>query len=192
MKGSEVKNSKGHYSAKCHYCSKFFDVGYPWKLEKHLAKECGGCNREIRKYYLDVIAKKQTKTVKKKESNQISSNKQEQLSLSEFYESTTLTTERNDNINRALIRAFVMCGIPFNIIQNPYFIELLRQLRPAYTPPNRKAISGRLLDAEVTNINTKINLQLENQKNLTLGKDFYYAGDFYFNILNLVINLIIN
>ncbi|CAJ0750780.1 24390_t:CDS:1, partial [Entrophospora sp. SA101] len=41
---------------------------------------------------------------------------------------------------------------------NPYFIELLGQLRPVHTPPNRKAISGRLLDAEVTNINTKINL----------------------------------
>ena len=181
MKGAEVKNSKGHYSAKCHYCAKFFDVAYPWKLEKHLAKECSSCNRDIRKYYLDVIVKKQTKTVKK-ESNQISSNKQDQLSLSEFYKSTTLTTERNDNINRALIRAFVMCGIPFNVIQNLYFIELLRQLRPAYTPPNRKAVSGRLLDTEVANINAKINLQLENQKNLTLGKVFYYTSDFYFNI----------
>ncbi|CAJ0849324.1 12591_t:CDS:1, partial [Entrophospora sp. SA101] len=41
-----------------------------------------------------------------------------------------------------------------------YFIELLRQLRPAYAPSNIKAISERLLDTVVTNINTKINLQL--------------------------------
>ncbi|CAJ0638134.1 3439_t:CDS:1, partial [Entrophospora sp. SA101] len=41
-----------------------------------------------------------------------------------------------------------MCDIPFNVIQNPYFIELLEQLGSAYTPPNRKAISGRLFDIE--------------------------------------------
>ena len=74
-----------------------------------------------------------------------------------------------------------MCGIPFNVIENPYFIELLRKLRPAYIPPNRKAISGSLLDTEVANINTRINLQLENQKKFTLGKDFYYNVNFFAN-----------
>ncbi|CAJ0752878.1 7517_t:CDS:2 [Entrophospora sp. SA101] len=89
----------------------------------------------------------------------------QQLSLSKFYECTTLITKRNDNINRALIKAFIMCDILFNVIQNPYLSSWLDN----YTPPNRKAIPGRLLDTEVNNINTKINLQLENQKNLTLG-----------------------
>ncbi|CAJ0757111.1 12860_t:CDS:2, partial [Entrophospora sp. SA101] len=40
--------------------------------------------------------------------------KKEQPSLPEFYESTTSTIEKNDNINRALIKTFVMCDIPFN------------------------------------------------------------------------------
>src|SRR5215213_4243627 len=82
LKGSELKNNKGHFSAKCNYCFKKYDVGYPHILESHLDK-----------FYLDLIVQKQ----KKKFDNQQRPNQQKpnkQTSLSEFYKSTTLTKDR--------------------------------------------------------------------------------------------------
>ncbi|CAG8730693.1 9176_t:CDS:2, partial [Cetraspora pellucida] len=51
-----------------------------------------------------------------------------QASLSEFLESTKLTPQCKDNINSALIKAFIVCNISFHIISNPYFIDVLREL----------------------------------------------------------------
>ena len=63
-----------------------------------------------------------------------------------------------------------MCNLPFHLITNPYFIDLLQQLRPAYKPPSRQVLSGRLLDLQVVKINQKLHQLFENNKNLTLGK----------------------
>jgi hypothetical protein len=72
-----------------------------------------------------------------------------------------------------LIKAFVCAGIPFSSIQNPYFVELLQQLRPAYHPPSSEVLSGRLLDNEVALVNQKLNNILERDNNLTLGNFIY-------------------
>ncbi|CAG8732002.1 24477_t:CDS:2 [Gigaspora margarita] len=60
-----------------------------------------------------------------------------QSQLTDFIESTKLTPELIKDISRALLKAFVVCGIPFHIIENLFFIELLRTLRPAYEPPSK-------------------------------------------------------
>jgi hypothetical protein len=62
-----------------------------------------------------------------------------------------------------------MSGISFNTIGNPYFLEFLKQLRPAYTPPNRKTLSVNFLNDEIININKKIDLDIQKNSNLTLG-----------------------
>ena len=67
LKGPEIKNNKGHYNAKCNYCLKYFEVGYPNVLEKHLARECVECDEEIRKYYLNsIIGKSRSRNNQKK------------------------------------------------------------------------------------------------------------------------------
>ncbi|CAJ0911742.1 10229_t:CDS:2, partial [Entrophospora sp. SA101] len=57
---------------------------------------------------------------------------------------------------------------PQNVVSNPYFINLLQQLRPAYQPPSKSVLSGKFLDTEISNVNNKLNSILENNKNLTL------------------------
>lgn len=161
-----VRNSKGHFSAKCLYCPKKFQRGEATRLVAHLANHCIGCDPEIRKKYLELINQKNTR------SNDISLSSEQSL-LSRFYESTSLTKEREHSINRSLIKAFVCAGIPFSSIQNPYFVELLQQLRPAYHPPSSEVLSGRLLDNEVALVNQKLNNILERDNNLTLGNFIY-------------------
>lgn len=132
LKGPEIKNNKGHYSARCDYCSKHFEVGYPNVLEKHLARECVQCDEEIHNHYLNLIMEKnKSRNIQKNAHNSISNKKNlnnRQVSLSEFYEHATLTKEREESINKSLIHAFVMAGIPYSTIENPYFVEFLKKL----------------------------------------------------------------
>jgi len=97
------------------------------------------------------------------------SNQSIQTKIADYVESTKLTPERIKDINWALVKAFVVCGIPFHIIENPFFVELLKTLRPAYEPPSRDILSGCLLAQETAFVNQEVIKELKNSKNLTLG-----------------------
>ncbi|CAB4404540.1 unnamed protein product [Rhizophagus irregularis] len=45
------------------------------------------------------------------------------------------------SITRALVRAFICCGIPFSIIENPFFIEFLHEMRLGYEPLTSELLS---------------------------------------------------
>lgn len=62
------------------------------------------------------------------------------------------------------------CEISFSVIDNPFFRELLYQLRPNYTPPSRKILSETMLNNEVAKVTNKVIKELKNTDNLTLGK----------------------
>ncbi len=38
-------------------------------------------------------------------------------------------------IHAALLLFFVMCNIPFRVVESPHFLRLLNQLRPNYSAP---------------------------------------------------------
>ena len=95
-----------------------------------------------------------------------------QTSLSTYYESIYLTPERQKSIEKAMIQAFVCAEIPFRVIDNPFFIEFLKQLRPAYELSFRKVLSGCLLDIEISRVNSRVQNILQKEDNLTLGKNF--------------------
>jgi hypothetical protein len=91
-----------------------------------------------------------------------------QTKISEFNESTKLSENRIHEINHACIKAFIVCGIPCHVIENPFFIELLKTLRPGYIPPSKEILSGKLLSQETAVVNQRIVKELKNSKNLTL------------------------
>ena len=62
-----------------------------------------------------------------------------------------------------------MGGIPFEVIENPFVVDLFKELNPAYVPPSRTILSERLLDEEVAHIQNSINIDLENAEHLTLS-----------------------
>jgi hypothetical protein len=62
-----------------------------------------------------------------------------------------------------------MAGIPFNVIENPFVLDLFKDLRPGYSPPSRTTLSDRLLDEEHARVNLIINRELEQSDHFTLG-----------------------
>ena len=66
-----------------------------------------------------------------------------------------------------------MCGLPFRIIENPYFINILKNLKKNYNPPSRERLSTNLLSEECVRLELKINNLLENSKNLSLGMKLF-------------------
>ena len=94
----------------------------------------------------------------------------DQSKITDFHESSKLSQERIHEINRACIKAFAICGIPWHIIENPFFIEFLKTLCLGYTPPSKEILSNHLLAQETAVVNRQIIQELENSTNLTLCK----------------------
>jgi hypothetical protein len=91
-----------------------------------------------------------------------------QTKISEFHESTKLSDGRIHEIDRACVKAFVVCGIAWHIIENPFFIEFLRTLRPGYIPSSKEVLSGKLLAQETAVINERVINEMKYSTNLTL------------------------
>ncbi|CAI2197745.1 16164_t:CDS:2, partial [Funneliformis geosporum] len=53
---------------------------------------------------------------------------------------------------KSLIKAFVCCSLPWHLIEHPFIIELLKQLRLNYNPPDRKTIINTLLTQEILRV----------------------------------------
>ena len=95
--------------------------------------------------------------------------------------------DNNDNniadtakINKALIRLFVCCGIPFSIVDSPFFQDFVKSLCYKYELPGRTTLSRNYLDAEIANITLKVEEELRFSKNLTLGWFLFYFIYFIF------------
>ncbi|CAB5324354.1 unnamed protein product [Rhizophagus irregularis] len=170
--------SAGHFSAKCTYCTKYWPRGTPNELEAHLANDCKDVSEYIRSFYLGVVSARNFGNENASLSNSNKKRKTQNLDqreITEWCEPTTLPSSKIASITRALLRAFVCCGIPFSVIQNPFFIEFLNEIRPGYEPPTDELLSGRLLSEETSRINKKVDVIIKNSSNLTLdimGHDF--------------------
>jgi len=156
------------WSAECLSCNTTWHKGSPQEIEVHLAYECQKVDSSTRDLFLQRLAAKsfdqnpnELNTPNKKRKRNDGTTRQ--LKITEF-ESTT------DQINHALVKAFVICGIPWHIIENLFFIDFLKTLRPSYQPPSREVLSGRLLAQEAAVINQQVIKHLKSQKHLTLCK----------------------
>ncbi|GBB83323.1 hypothetical protein RclHR1_10050006 [Rhizophagus clarus] len=101
-------------------------------------------------------------------------------------------------INKAVTLAFVMCGIPFRVISNPFFVNALKALNPSYNTPSREVLSGQLLDNEVAKVNDQVDKIIEFINNITIEylyelrnySDQSHTAKFLSNEIELVINRI--
>ncbi|EXX68066.1 hypothetical protein RirG_108450 [Rhizophagus irregularis DAOM 197198w] len=146
----------GHYKATCYHCKKKWSRGRPVALKAHLANECLACPEDISKYWRDKLAEntyKQTKIV------------------NHFSSDEPLPPEINNRIDCSLLKAWVMAGIPFEVVENPFVLDLFKNLNPAYIPPSRTTLSGRLLNEEISRVNKKVTSELEIADSLTLTLD---------------------
>ncbi|PKY58135.1 hypothetical protein RhiirA4_479791 [Rhizophagus irregularis] len=91
-----------------------------------------------------------------------------QPKIDEIFDSTKIDQAKIEMANCAIVKFFACCGIPFHIIENPFFIGLLRTLCLGYNLPCRQTLTEDMLNAEILHVITEINLKLNNEKNLTL------------------------
>jgi len=104
--------------------------------------------------------------------------------MSNFFEPKKLEKGKIDEIDRIITKAFIMSNIPFSTIENPWFINLIKILQPAYDVPSRRVLSGSLLQAELARTNIKIDNELTKKNNFTIGKNYIIIILILINYLN--------
>lgn len=162
--------SDGHRSATCSACSTTWQRGKALTLERHILVDCKKISSEIKdavRYIVEARAKSpENVTGKKRNAN----TNDDQKNLENYFETQSLPQGKKDVIEISLIKLFVCCGLSWRLVEHPFFIDFVKQLRPSYDPPNRKTLAGSLLDDEILRVNTKVYRLLEKESNLTLGK----------------------
>ncbi|RHZ75434.1 hypothetical protein Glove_213g29 [Diversispora epigaea] len=109
---------------------------------------------------------KKTQTSRKK--NKLDKN---QTSVANFYEVKKLQKGIIDDMDKTITKAFVMCNFPFSVIENPWFINMIKSLQPTYDSPSRRTLSGTLLQSELARINVLTINKLEKGNNFTIALD---------------------
>ncbi|CAH1766807.1 10295_t:CDS:2, partial [Entrophospora sp. SA101] len=152
--------SKGKHTATCLFCNKYYPRGTPNELESHLATTCIQVPSSLKEHYLRVISNKDCDSSDKK--RKIESN---QRKLTQYHDSSVLIPERKKKIDAALLRFFICCGVPFSIVESPFFIELTKQLHASYDPPTRKTLSKQMLNSELATIVVAVENELPSENN---------------------------
>jgi len=92
-----------------------------------------------------------------------------QPSISNYVIKTT--TAHKEELNKAMAKFFYACNIPFRgFSENEHFKNFIQILRPGYEPPNRKQLSGNLLDKIHNEIMDQTQSELKG-KTVTLMQD---------------------
>ena len=168
--------SQGHYEAKCKYCNKKWSIGKPTNMRAHLATHCQNCPDDVSSYFAKIVANQgngeddTSSDLERPASKRTKTTSKKQKGIHQYYSPIYLQDGRKKEIDHAILKAFVCCGISFAVIENPFFIEMLKTLQPGYTPPSRKLLAGNLLETEVAKVNRKIERELSAGENFTLGK----------------------
>jgi hypothetical protein len=152
-----------HKGAVCKFCAQSWKRGKPNEMKSHLALRCPNVNYDVKVEYLHMI------------SNEKISNQQ---AIQQQPKKNAIDTTKTNN---ALVRFFVCCGIPFAIVDSPFFQDFVKSLCFEYEPPKRTTLSTSLLNAEAANITLKIEEELRQSKNLTLGLNFNLSYILFIN-----------
>ena len=70
--------------------------------------------------------------------------------------------------DHAVVKFFACYGIPFHIVDNPFFIDLLLTLCFEYNSPCRQTLSEDMLNLKISHVITEVNLKLSGEEFLTL------------------------
>ena len=158
------RDSQGHATATCNYCQVKYMRGEISILQGHIANHCIEAPISHVRKYQTVLEENQTKHNKKRKGPQ------GQIYLDEYHDiARSLPQGRVDRIDRALIKFFVCCGVPFRVVESPFFIDLLKELNSAYNLPSQDVLSNRLLESKLEYINSKVSKELDSTDKLTIG-----------------------
>ena len=135
-------------------------------LEDHIANQCKKVPTEIKTTFLRILIQKfrdpnnnttsqsDIQTITTTTTATTSSNKKcrIQLSVTTFYEPLTIDSAKEIRCTRALAKFFICCGIPFSIVEHPFFLDFVKSLCPAFKPPKHNYLSTTLINSELAYI----------------------------------------
>ncbi|GBC13351.2 ribonuclease H-like domain-containing protein [Rhizophagus irregularis DAOM 181602=DAOM 197198] len=162
----------GHFTAECLYCEKKWTRGRPQELQVYLAKDCLNVDEKTRREYIQKILQLYN-------DDDTEDNKRfriEQLNITDFWDVDQnsvepLSKQKQEAIDQCLLKAFVCCSTPFAVVENPFFVDLIRKLQPGYKLPSREKLAGIMFSHAVVRIEDQVNSILGKAMNLTLGLD---------------------
>ncbi|GBC50202.2 ribonuclease H-like domain-containing protein [Rhizophagus irregularis DAOM 181602=DAOM 197198] len=94
------------------------------ELEDHLANNCKEVPELVHLFYLGVVSAQDF-------------GRKDTFSLPE----NSKKRKTRASITYALVHVFICCGIPFSIIENPFFIEFLHKMRLGYESPTSELLT---------------------------------------------------
>ena len=154
----------GKFSASCRYCNTQWTRGEVSKLEEHLSNHCPRAPANVVRKYMSKVIERQDKPSKKRKVSECN-----QRNIDDYHDSIELPGSRITRINRALVKFFIACGISFQIVEHPFFVNFIKELNAGYDPPTREILSNQFLERELTQVNSKVKSEIEKETNLTLG-----------------------
>ncbi|PKK68795.1 hypothetical protein RhiirC2_781820 [Rhizophagus irregularis] len=142
------------------------------KFRVHLAKDCLNVDEETSREYIQKIL--QLYNDDDTEDNKCF--RIEQLNITDFWDVDQnsvepLSKQKQEAIDQCLLKAFVCCSTPFAVVENPFFVDLIRKLQPGYKLPSHEKLAGIMLSHAVVRIEDQVNSILGKATNLTLGLD---------------------
>ncbi|RHZ84790.1 hypothetical protein Glove_74g305 [Diversispora epigaea] len=162
IKGNDL--GRGLYEAECKFCNNKWPRGRPKDMKIHLARNCEEVSDEIRTFWREIILEEASNT-------NVQTRKIKQPQITKHFNSTTsLPIAKANELDQAILKAWVCCGFPFQTIENPFIIDLFRIAIPGYNLPSRTTLSDKLLDQETLRIEKKIDNELEKSNHLTIKK----------------------
>ncbi|CAG8645288.1 829_t:CDS:2 [Cetraspora pellucida] len=76
------------------------------------------------------------------ESMSPSSSKKPKVSQSNFKSIEPVSSKKSNAINKALLKAFICYGISFSVVDNLFFRDLFKLIKPGYILPGRTTLAG--------------------------------------------------
>lgn len=166
----ERSTSGSHYKARCRYCGKIFLRGKVSLMKVHLAFACGDIPSDVKTVILTSLDSEDAADATTVSSNNDQSSSQP--TISNFLSvSTRVNKELKVQFDRELMKFFIGCNIPFNVIENPMFVSFVNKINPGYKLPSRSQMSETLFWEETARVVHSIDNDLKQDRNLTLAVD---------------------
>ncbi|CAF1482961.1 unnamed protein product [Didymodactylos carnosus] len=99
-----------------------------------------------------------------------SSSTKKQMKMDQYGSRVIPPNEKLD-IDRTLLKALIMNGVPFQLVTNSFFLDLIQKLNSSYCPPDKMKLTRQTLTNELLYVEKKNDSILTEASYLTLNLD---------------------
>jgi Protein of unknown function (DUF 659)/hAT family C-terminal dimerisation region len=180
-------NHKPHATGECKHCGKLVRNGKPNEnLLVHLVHHCRSVPRPIRQNlirlrgYQRALVTYSGPSVHGNRPQSLPQRRGEQVPESTTFNVNQYSTEPNtnrivdqDEFQLELARVFILCALPFALVESPVFQRFFHRLVPQFQLPTRKSIAGDRLDTIYMECQELVKERIRQQGIVSIVFDFW-------------------